>query len=274
MARIVCLAAIAALVTVLSGAGSAAELVSHRAVYTTTLHSAARDSGITAVNGEMAVDWSRTCAGWTFEHRSLIDVSFSAHAPLRQSTNATSWESEDGREYRFSIRKLTNGKVTDKVEGVARLVAPGGSGSVLFTAPKRDRMALPAGTMFPLEHSIVMLDQASQGVKLVTRTVFDGMSFDGPFEISAALGMPATHMAPTTDKAKGDVGTAALAGRRYWPVQFAFFPVGSFAAAPETEVGMRMYDNGVSDRLLISYRDFTLFSRLSKLEILDPPACG
>ena len=201
-------------------------------------------------------------------------ISLSAHASLRQSTNATSWESEDGREYRFSIRKQTNGKVTEKVEGVARRAAPGGSGSVSFTVPKRDRMALPAGTMFPVEHSVMMLDQASRGVKLVTRTVFDGMSFDDPFEISVALGMPATRKAPATGKAKGDDGTAALAGHRYWPAQFAFFPLGSLDAAPVHEVGLHMYDDGVSDQVLINYGDFTLLSRLSKLEILDPPLCG
>ncbi len=266
MARTACLVAIGAVVNLLSGVGFAAELSSHRALYGMTLHSARSGSGITSVTGKMAVDWSRTCAGWTFEHQSLIDVTFSVRDPVRLSTNATSWESLDGRQYRFSIRNLTNGKVTERVEGVAQVVARGGPGRVTFTAPKRRTMKLPAGTMFPVGHSVELIELAARAPTMVTRTVFDGMSFDGAFQLSAALGAPATRGAGKE--------LQGLAGRRYWPVQLAFFPVASPAAAPEHEVGMHMYDNGVSDELLVSFGEFTVRSRLSKLEILKPGVCG
>ncbi len=268
MTRAGWLIAIATVLPALSGAATAVELVSHRALYAMTLHSTKSGSGITSVNGEMAIDWSRTCAGWTFEHRSVIDVVFTNRDPVRLSANATSWESVDGSEYRFSIRNLTNGKVTQKVEGVARLGVRGGRGSVTFTAPKRRKMVLPAGTMFPARHSEELIELAAGAPTLVTRTVFDGMSFDGAFQLSAALG-------PLARRGAGDgEGMEALAGRRYWPAQLAFFPVASAAAAPEHEVGMHMYDNGVADQLLVSFGDFTVRSRLSKLKILKSPVCG
>ncbi len=252
----------------LPGVGFAAELASHRALYSMTLHSARSGSGISSVAGEMAVEWARTCAGWTFEHQSVIDVTFSARDPVRLSTNATSWESLDGLQYRFSVRNLTNGKVTERVEGVAQLVAAGGPGRVTFTAPKRRTLKLSPGTLFPVGHSVEMIALAGRAPTMVTRTVFDGMSFDGAFQLSAALG------APTTRGADGGTGLQALAGRRYWPVQLAFFPVSSPAAAPEHEVGMHMYDNGISDELLVSFGEFTVRSRLTRLEILKPRVCG
>ena len=154
MARTAYLVAIGAMITLLSGAGFAAELASHRALYLMTLHFARSGSGISSVTGKMAVEWARTCAGWTFEHQSLIDVSFNTRDPVRLSTNATSWESLDGRQYRFSIRNLTNGKVTERVEGVAQLVAGGGPGRVTFTAPKPRTEKLPAGIGAKLATSI------------------------------------------------------------------------------------------------------------------------
>lgn len=267
MARAVYLVAIGAVLTLLPGAGFAAELASHRALYGMTLHFARSGSEISSVVGKMAVEWSRTCAGWTFEHQSLIDVTFNVRDPVRLSTNATSWESLDGLQYRFSIRNLTNGKVTERVEGVAQLVASGGPGRVTFTAPKGRTMKLPAGTMFPARHSVELIALAARAPTMVTRTVFDGMSFDGAFQLSAALG------APVTRGADGGKELQALAGRRYWPVQLAFFPVASPAAAPEHEVGMHMYDNGISDELLVSFGEFTVRARLSKLEILKPRVC-
>ncbi len=251
-----------------AGAAVAVDLASHLALYSMTLHSAKSGSGVNSVRGEMAVDWMRTCSGWTFEHRSLIDVGFSQGDPVRLSTNATSWESLDGLEYRFSIRNLKNGKLADKVAGVARLGALGAEGSVSFSAPKRRTLVLPAGTMFPVRHSVELIGLVGRAPKMMTRIVFDGMSFDGAFELSAVLGRPATR------KANGGKGLEALAGRRYWPVQFAFFPVKSRSPLPENEVGMRVYDNGVSDALLIGFGEFTVRATLSKLQILKPPACG
>ncbi len=261
------LVAVGAMLTVLSGTALAVDIASHRALYSMALHSAKSGSGITSVSGEMAVDWSRTCSGWTFEHQSLIDVVFDSGDPVRLTTSATSWESLDGREYRFSIRRLKNGKLGDNIEGVARLGALGAKGSVTFTAPKRRTMALPAGTMFPVRHSVELIDLAAGAPTMVTRTVFDGMSFDGAFELSAALGRTATH------KTAGGTRIKALEGHRYWPVQFAYFPVKSRSPLPESEVGMRVYDNGVSDALLMGFGEFTMRATLSKLKMLEPPVC-
>lgn len=268
MAKTTCLVVVGAVLTVLSGTAPAVEIASHRALYSMALDSAKSGSGITSVSGEMAVDWSRTCAGWTFEHQSLIDVVFDSQDPVRLTTNAASWESLDGGEYRFSIRHMKNGKVGEHVEGVARRGLSGGKGSVTFTTPKRRKMALPADTMFPVRHSVELIDLAAGAPVMVTRTVFDGMSFDGAFELSAALGRTAIH------KTAGGTRMKALQGHRYWPVQFAYFPVKSRSPLPENEVGMRVYDNGVSDALLIGFGEFTVRATLSKLKILEPPVCG
>lgn len=259
--------AAAALLTVVSGAAPAADMVSHRALYSMTLHSARSGSGITAVSGEMAVDWSASCAGWTFEHRSVIDVSFNNRNSVRLGANASSWESLNGLQYRFSIRNRSDGKITETVAGAARLDVSGGTGQVDFTAPKRRKMILPAGTMFPVAHSIALIEAAARAPTMVTRTVFDGMSFEGAFQLSAAVG------APTRRKTADGNGLQALANRRYWPVQLAFFPIASAAATPDHEVGMHMYDNGIADELLVNFGDFTVRSRLLKLKVLKSPAC-
>ena len=87
----------------------AADFAAHRALYDMTLKEARSGSGISSVTGKMAVEWKNSCTGWAFQYRSVIDVTFEEGDPVRLTSNATSWESSDGRDYRFDVRHDTNG---------------------------------------------------------------------------------------------------------------------------------------------------------------------
>jgi hypothetical protein len=256
-----------ALLVVPATPGVAGQLASHRAIYTLMLASATGGSGVAAVHGEMAVDWAETCAGWTFEHKSVMDVIFSGRPSVRLTTSASTWEARNGREYRFVVRNLTNGKVAEKIEGRALLEAPGGPGRAEFTAPRRMEMALPAGTAFPAGHSEIVLRHADASAPgMVSRVVFDGMTADGAFDISAALGKP---------KRGKDLSAAAVAleNRRYWPITLAYYPIGDIAVEPKHEISMRLYDNGIADEMLLDIGQFVVRANIAKLEIRPSPKC-
>ncbi len=259
----------AATVSVASAAsGAAFELMPHRAIYGVTLASVRSGSGIAAVTGELLADWSESCAGWSLDHRSSLDVTYAPGRAIRLNVSVATWESRDGLDYRFNVSNSANGSVTDRIEGRATLSAAGRPGRVVYDMPAGRVDPLPAGTVFPTTHSVRILEAANKAPTLVAMPVFDGMTLDGTFSISAFLGR-------TKAPAQGLPNPlAALEGRLSWPLRMAFFPVAGRAAEPSHEIGMVMYDNGVGEDLLLEFGDFTVRARLIRLEMSERPSCG
>ncbi len=260
------IAGLAALLVAWAAPGQAGEMVPHRAIYTLALASAKSGGGIAAVRGEMAVDWSETCAGWTFEHKSFMEIFFAVRPPVRLTTSASTWEARNGQDYRFVVRNLTNGRVAEKIEGRARLPASGGAGRAVFVAPRRMEMALPAGTTFPAAHAEIVLRAGATAPTMVSKVVFDGMTAEGAFDISAVLGAP-------KQPRNGNPRAAGLAGRRYWPISMAYFPLRGMAIEPKHEIAMRLYDNGVVDEMMLDIGQFTVRASIARLEIRTSPEC-
>src|SRR3546814_2068806 len=73
----------------------------------------------------------------------------------------SSWESKDGRRYRFFVRRFDGSGQAETVRGEAELDADG-SGTAVFHGPERREVALPAGTQFPTHHTRQVLNQAAR----------------------------------------------------------------------------------------------------------------
>lgn len=247
----------------------AGEPVPHRAVYDIELASAKTGSGIAAVKGEMLAEWSESCEGWALDHRSLFEITYAHGATVRITSSVASWESRDGRDYHFNISNATNGNVTQKYEGRARLSADGGK--VDYVEPKRDPMILPKGTVFPMVHTARVLSATAAAPTILSMAVFDGMSEEGTFRVSAVVGKPIMGATRTAKVARA---VAALKGRPAWPMQLAYFSLTAPEAEPRHEVGMRIFGNGVSDRMLLDFGEFKVRADLIRLEITKKPACG
>lgn len=246
---------------------SAAEPVSHRAIYDIVLTSARSTSGIVAVTGEMLAEWAESCEGWTLDHRSIFDITYAQGATVRVTSAIATWESHNGLDYRFSVRNAADGKPTERFEGQALLSAPGAVGRVAYTEPRKTIKSLPAGVVFPMVHTLRVLAAADEAPTIVTMMVFDGLSGDGTFRVGAAIGPPRELETGMAEEFKD------LRGRRSWPLQLAYFKVAGYAPEPEHEIGMRMYDNGVADRMLLDFGDFKVRADLVRLEIGRKPPC-
>lgn len=247
----------------------AGEFSAHRALYDLSLAQARSGSGISSVTGKMAVEWNNSCTGWAFQYRSVIDVSFDEGAPVRLTSNAASWESSDGRNYRFDVRHKTNGKEMEHIEGVAKLTGPNESGQTQFTHPKPLKIDLPAGTLFPVAHSLVIMRAAKKGgtPQIVSRTIFDGMDVKGLYQVNAVIGPvrpPKRNIPDSSDVMKGMPS---------WSVSLAYFAMNSGKSAPDHEIKMRLFGNGVADDLIMDFEEFIVRARLSKVELLPDPSC-
>lgn len=247
----------------------AVEFAAHRALYELSLAHVGEGSGISAVSGELVVEWRNACSGWTFEYRSVIDVIFAGRAPLRLASVASTWESSDGRNYRFSVRHQANGADTERIEGAATGAGGSGAGQVVFSKPEPRKMKLPAGTLFPIAHSLAIMAVAvkDRTPAFVSRAVFDGMDVKGLYQVNAAIGRK-------SDKAGNRLPLRGnLKGIPSWPVDLAYFAHADNKPEPDHEIKMRLYANGVADDMVLDFDDFAMNARIGRLELLEEPGC-
>jgi len=246
----------------------AIDIAPHRAVYQMSLASAKSGSGLVSASGALAFEWGDGCDGWTVEQRYKLTLVFSQAAEVEIVTNFATWESKDGLKYRFKVRKTKNGKAEADVAGEAHLAGAGQAGKAAFTSPEKTVMDLPAGTIFPTEHTLVLLRQALADKTLVKRVVFDGATPDGAAEVNALIGRKL---------AAGQAGAEPLLARPGWYMRMAYFNIDKAAAQglgePDYEIGMELQDNGIARAIKLDYADFSIKGTLEKVELLPKPPC-
>lgn len=242
-----------------------AEIAPHRAVYRMSLASARNASSVMDVQGRMQFRWGDACDAWVIEQQFGLDFLYAEGQITSMRLTFASWEAKDGLSYRFSLRKMMNGEVEEEVQGTASLEADGGGGAIRYQKPETEEITLPAGALFPTDHTLKLLDRAAAGDIVYLRTVFDGSSSDGPRAISAVVG-------DRLGMVKGGLKSPLLVGDG-WQVRLAFFPLTDDQGVPEYELDMDLMDNGVARSMAIDYGDFVLRADLEELEPLPKYGC-
>jgi envelope integrity protein B len=252
-----------------AASAGAVDLAAHRAHYAVSMGSAKPGSGVVAVDGSMTVETGETCDGWTTEQRNKFTVHYTEDNPdLELSAVFVSWESKDGRRFRFSQRETKNGELDKEVSGAGQLGGKGKGGTVSFTKPNAAKIDLAPGVMFPTAHTALLIERALAGEGFVGAKVFDGTSDDNASDVTAVIGAPQDAAAT----AAGAVQSPLLQ-HPSWRVHLAFFPAESTADQPDFELTMRLLDNGVSGDSLLDYGDFAIRAKLDKIEALPKPSC-
>jgi len=249
-------------------------LAAHRAEYTMTLNSTRMSGGVTSATGKMTYRFTDSCdGGWTVENKTAVTFAYADSAPVATTWDYLTWESKDGLRFRFRVRSTRDGNVNEEIAGTAELDGKGKGGTVKFSQPQAKSVALPAGTLFPTEHTLRLLEAAQKGGHLLAKVVFDGTDVSGAFNVTGIV----TRLQPANSNTGPAVGkpgvNPSLLSAPSWFMQLAFFAVGSTDAEPDYEVGLRYYLNGVADEMIQSYGDFTLKASLDKLEPLPKPDC-
>jgi hypothetical protein len=242
------------------------DLVSHRAVYVLERGHTRQGGNVSGARGALVMEWLKACTGWTVKQRLKLDITDNSNNTVETESNFSSFESVDGLTYRFTSRNTRAGRVTEDLQGNARLKPGGGGGSADYSQPKGTRFDLPKGSMFPIQHMIALITAARRGEKLVYHTVFDGAGIEGPLAVSAVLGKPQA-------RATGTWAKEPLTNRPSWRTRLAFFPLKDSKAEPDYELGFRLFDNGVADNFEIDYGTFSVKARLERIEALEQPKC-
>lgn len=250
-------------------AGPASSILPHRAGYELSLRSVRSGSGIIDVTGLLSYDWTDSCDGWIVEQRYVLQVVRGDGPVAEISASYANWESKDGLRYRFNVKRghgSDDDSEPSEVQGEATLKGKGKAGVARFEKPEKQEIVLPAGTLFPTEHTIVLIQKAKEGVKFDRHPVFDGAEVEGPSMMTAFL-LPKRD-APPDGKPK--VLTAA---QPVWPVTIAVFSEGDKSETPSFEMTIYLQEDGVVPELIMDYGDFSVVGHMKIFEKLPKAEC-
>ncbi len=239
-----------------------ARMAPHRAAYRLDL-SQGRDSGITQVDGAMVFEVQDACEGWATRQRMTMTMTDRDGQRIETASDYATYEAKDASRLRFSLVQSTQGAVSQRVSGEAEL-NPDGSGIVRYAEPAGQEERLPPGTLLPMRHTVLALETARIGQRILLAPLFDGTSDDGAQDTTTVIS------AWQSEPAGGNF--PMLQGQASARLRVAFFergaPTGG-AAAPEYEVGLRYFENGVADELVMDFGEFSVAGRM--LELLPLP---
>jgi len=242
-------------------------LVPHQALYQMSLESADSTSGISGARGAMLYRFADTCDGWTVETRTYLRLSYDQGDDVESTWSFITWESKDGLKYRYRVHQTRDGQPIEDIQGEAALDGPGGPGEARLSKPESTTVPLPAGTLFPTEHLVRLLQAAEKGERRFLKPMFDGASQEGPDLVSAFI------VPVPPDRRAAQAKAAGLKMAPAWRMRLAFFPSGAKDAEPVFEIGVRYRADGIAEWILQDFGDFTLNLVPKKIDILPRPDC-
>lgn len=251
-------------------AAAAVEIATHRALYRLSMMPGSGDGGVVGVEGGMSFEWGESCDGWTVKQHYVMRFEQSEGSDFTVTTDYVTWESRDGLEYRFNIKRQTDGAETEVISGTASLESKGGAGLARFDRPAAEEIVLPSGTLFPTEHSLVLMEKAADGVRFDRSLVFDGTEVGGA--------APATTVILKQRPADPDsIMEAPLGPTAVWPMKIAFYATenapGQGEALPDFEMSMDIQANGVAAAMALIFDMATVQGRLERIESIAGPDC-
>ena len=250
-------------------ASAGVELVSHRAVYELELSQSESSADLAGLSGRMVLEWSgNACDGYTLNQRLVTQISDTDGGQMVRDLRMTSWESGEGDQFRFEVKRFVNGQLDDNVSGFARRDADGAGAE--FSVPANRELELPDNVVFPTEFVRNVIAGAEAGKSLLTMKVFEGAETDKYFDVSVFAGKPARV---ETDASSLEGDAEVFAELASWPVQVSYFLPDDLQGLPDYQVSYRIFANGVSANMVLDYGDVVVDGTLSELVFLPQDPC-
>lgn len=253
-------------VTIADKAIAATQLVPHRAIYSVSLSPDSGGSPVIDVDGVMSMSLEKTCDGWIFTQDMKSVITIEDGNTVQLSALFTSWESLDGGSYRFASR-IQTGMGQLILRGDARMNADG-TGVAVYREPEQTEVSLPKDTLFPVSHTIWLIDEAKAGTRSAPRIVFTGSEDLEAELVNAFIGDRITADHPAAKE------FGALAEGDGWPLIMAFYPIASQTGVPTFEMRALQLENGVSPELVMNFGDFATRLMIQSLEPIELPSCS
>lgn len=226
----------------------------------------AANSSITGLTGTYDLRVELRCDGWLSTE--VMDFTMqTATGPLpRTSARSRSWESLDGRGYRYQLTVSRGNQIVEEVDLKALMAGTGQPGKAEFTKPKTRTVDLPPGTMFPHDYMLFLAEQAAIGQNFAGRTVFPGWGPGKPLSYAARMGPPESTPPGQTN------GLDAIGASVYWPMEMVVSDPSTGQSLLKQAMTLRA--DGIAGSYLFDYTTFTMSARLTQVQALPLPKCN
>lgn len=245
------------------------KLVPHKALYDINLVATRSGSQILNISGKMFYEWKPSCEAWITDHRFDLFYEYADSPGMHVMSDFSTYETFDGKSFSYSARRKRDGQLYEELRGQAGLKK--GIMNAVFNMPEGLSFDLPEGAMFPMTHTLNMIEHAKNGSKFFNATVFDGSDKEGPVEINAIIGNPVNAMQIVDANENLDM---SLINSPAWKVRMAVFPLKEEEGLADYEMSLVFHENGLISDMLIEYDDFSVTQKLVALERIDGDACG
>jgi EipB-like len=250
-------------------------LAPHRAIYEISLATARSGAGVSELSGRMVYELTGSeCEGYTQNMRFVTRMTNQEGTASVSDLRSSSWEDGAGERLRFESSHYRDQQLAEQAAGSASRGATSGEVNAELTKPTKQQLSLPAGVLFPVQHSIKMLEAARAGRTAFAADLYDGSEKgDKVYATNAFIG---ARLAPGFSKSLPRFKNAEkLDSQPAWPVSIGYYEESNDRsdALPAYELAFILFDNGVSNRILIDYGEFAVRGQLTDLEFLNPGTC-
>ncbi len=246
-------------------------IVPHRAVYEISLARTDEGSGVSTASGRMVFEITGSaCQGYKMRQRMVVNIGDEEGNQGRLDFRIATFESGNGDLYSFDSETTLNREVVEAVEGEARRV--GSAVEVKLKQPSEKVVKLDGDTLFPSQHLQVILDAALANRRFISADIYEGAGTGEETDsASAAIGKALQN---------GPQGPLR-AGIRHWPVSVGYFDRGKQRDGkddlgeelPSYQMRFTLYENGVTNDLIMDYGTYALAGSLEAIEQLATPKC-
>jgi hypothetical protein len=256
-------------------AAEAVRFAPHRAVYDITLERAATGSGVVELTGRMVYELQGSrCEGYTQNMRFVTRMIQQDGSEQLNDLRTSTWEDVLARRLRFNSTQLRDLKLVEETTGDARDDAAGQEIAVELKSPEQRALKLKGSVYFPMRHSEALVVAAREGRRQLVADLYDGSEKgEKVYVTSAVIGKGASGgEAGLPPKLAGRESLAHIAS---WPVSIGYFEPGAQGrdVVPSYELSFRIYENGVSSRLVIDYGEFSVRGELTELTYYPATDC-
>jgi hypothetical protein len=238
-----------------------------------TLDRSKGGSSVTELSGRMVYELTgSSCDGYTQTMRFVTRMSGQDGQTTLNDLRSSSTEDATAKKFRFSSSQYKDEKLAEQVAGEAERTSS--AIAVQLSRPKKAEHKLSAGALFPIQHSIALLEAAKAGKSLFTTDLYDGSEKgDKLYATTAVIGR---RLAPGENTKLSAIAKAKpLDALPAWPVSLSYFDKGkdNEDSVPTYELGFLYFENGVSRRLRIDYGEFSVRGTLKDITFLDVAKC-
>lgn len=241
-------------------------LVPHKALYDIRLTGKKSSANVANISGKMFYEWKPSCDAWITNHRYDLTYEYIEAPSVRVTSEFSTYESFDGKQYNFTSQRKTGGMVFEELRGAVEAQDTEYPNAAVFTIPEDLSFELPKGTLFPVAHTLDVLEKIKEGKKFYKATIFDGSDEDGPVDVNSFIGKPYEYQ---QDKLSSEGVDQNLVKGKVWNLRLAFFPLDAYSPTSDYEMSVVFHENGVISHMDIDYTDFSVSQNLIAIEPLE-----